>query len=149
MTKTKTAVWLYRHKFLIWGLLFSLLLALLLASCGASPAQASEPPKKDKGEEIRDADPRPGDIKTADGVEYIYARNRRFQLTPYEPEYLWIRKDHYAPGIFESIAEGNTKELEELERRIARLEALLKNAPASQAPESPADAPSPSPRPQR
>ncbi len=108
MTKTKTAVWTRRHRFLIWGLIFSLLLALVLASW-APPVQAAQDPKKDKGEEIREADPQPGDIKIMDGIEYIYARNRRFQLTPHEPEYLWLRKDQYSPGIFESVVEGNRK----------------------------------------
>jgi hypothetical protein len=141
MTKTKAAVWMYRHKFLVWGLLFGLLLALLLASCGLPEAQAGEAPKKDKGEEIGASDPRPGDIKVVDGVEYIYARNRRFQLTPYEEEYLWMPKEHYSPGISESITQANKKEFEDLERRIATLEELLKNAPAPRTPDSPADAP--------
>jgi hypothetical protein len=70
-----------------------------------------------------------------DGTEYIYARNRRFQLTPYEPEYLWLPKDQYSPGIFESVMAGDKKERQALEHRLAKLEAQLKNnAPAPQAP---------------
>jgi hypothetical protein len=51
-------------------------------------------------------------------------------LTPYEPMYVWIRKDQYSPGLFESLRSPSgsgapTKEQKEMETRIAKLEADL------------------------
>jgi hypothetical protein len=112
--------------------LIILILVLLLVSCsmpfGKKKAEApAAPQKSEKGEKVQETEAKPGDVKLVDGVEYIYAKNRRFQLTPYEPEYLWIRKDQYSPGLFESITAGSgKKEREELERRMAKLEEELK-----------------------
>ncbi|OPY71013.1 MAG: hypothetical protein A4E57_00014 [Syntrophorhabdaceae bacterium PtaU1.Bin034] len=112
--------------------LIILVLVLLLVSCsmpfGKKKAEApATPQKSEKGEKVQETEAKPGDVKLVDGVEYIYAKNRRFQLTPYEPEYLWIRKDQYSPGLFESITAGSgKKEREELERRMAKLEEELK-----------------------
>ena len=84
--------------------------------------------------------PKPGDVRLVDGVEYIYASNRRFQLTPYEPEYQWVRKDDYSPGIYESVTgklTGSTaakKERAEMEQRMAKLEESLE---AEERPPSP------------
>ncbi|OPY65765.1 MAG: hypothetical protein A4E57_03053 [Syntrophorhabdaceae bacterium PtaU1.Bin034] len=128
---------LHRERwFFICTLFFVLALALPLASCSFPFGQKklADVQEAEKGEKVQEAEPKPGDVKLVDGVEYIYARNRRFQLTPYEPEYLWIRKDEYSPGIFESITAGtDKKEREELERRMAKLEAeLKKNSPVPQ-----------------
>ncbi len=93
----------------------------------AAKTEKGKPAKTEKGERLEeDAAPKPGDVKVLDGVEYIYTRNRRFQLTPHEPEYVWLRKDQYSPGIFESLTEGGKKERQELERRMAKLEEELK-----------------------
>ncbi len=85
-------------------------------------------PRGESADEVKD--PELGDIKIIDGVEYIYTRNRKYMLTPYEPPYVWIRKDQYTPGIGEalSFSTGGTskKERDELERRIAKLEEELK-----------------------
>lgn len=89
-------------------------------------AAKTEKGQPDKGEKVEEADVKPGDVKVVDGVEYIYTRNRRFQLTPHEPEYVWLRKDQYSPGIFESLTEGGKKERQELEKRMAKLEEELK-----------------------
>lgn len=79
-------------------------------------------------EEARE--PKPGDIKVVDGVEYIYARNRKYGFNNIEPEYMWIRKDQYSPGIIESVLSSalgtSKKERTALEERIAKLEAELK-----------------------
>ena len=114
--------------------LLIILLVFLLASCsfpffGKKTAQG--PAKTDKGEKIQEDKPRPGDIKMVEGVEYIYAKNRRYMIASYEPEYIWVRKDKYSPGLFESLADrvaggSSKKEKEELERRMAKLEADLK-----------------------
>lgn len=115
-------------------------LVLSLASCSYIPFMGKKDSKvdqkkpqetkiADKGERVDQGEPKPGDIKIIDGVEYIYAHNRRYMLTPYEPENVWIRKDEYSPGMFESLAKsfsGNEKERKELESRIAKLEEDLK-----------------------
>jgi len=50
-------------------------------------------------------------------------------LTPYEPEYVWVRKDQFTPRLGEALISGGTaskKEKDEMERRIAKLEEDLK-----------------------
>ena len=87
---------------------------------------AASKDKEDKGERADVSEPTPGDIKVLDGVEYIYTRNKKFMLTPYEPEYVWIRKDQYVPGLQETVSEAvsgtNKKDKAELESRLAKLE---------------------------
>lgn len=114
--------------------LLILILALVLASCSSIPflkkktdsaGKTTTQAQTDKTARIEDQAPKPGDIKLIDGVEYIYARNRRFMFTPYEPEYVWIRKDEYAPRMGENLlSRGSmgTKERQELEKRMAKLE---------------------------
>jgi hypothetical protein len=79
-------------------------------------------------EEVRE--PKPGDIKVIDGIEYIYARNKRAMLSSAEPENVWIRKDQYSPGLIESmissVGSTNKKERTAMEDRIAKLEEELK-----------------------
>jgi len=106
-----------------------LLVLALLVSCGTP----SGPNKGETGKtaNVQQAAPQPGDVRVEDGVEYIYAKNRRFGYTPDEPEFVWVRKDEYSPGILESLAarisgSGDKKEREALEARIAKAEAELK-----------------------
>ncbi|MGD0228985.1 MAG: hypothetical protein ABSC19_01340 [Syntrophorhabdales bacterium] len=114
-----------------------LLLAALLVSCSLLPfgkKTTAKPPTTEKGEVVAQTDqPKPGDVRIIDGVEYIYARNRRYQLTPYEPEYEWVRKDQYSPGVFDSISDrmaggdaAAKKDHAELEKRMTKLEDDLK-----------------------
>jgi hypothetical protein len=73
-------------------------------------------------------EPQPGDIKVIDDVEFIYASNRRYMFSPYEPLYVWIKKDEYAPRIGENLLTRTSEEekhLRELEQRIKRLEEEL------------------------
>jgi hypothetical protein len=111
-------------------------LVLVIASCSLpfgkkKPDQTQQ--KAAKGDRIdAPSEPKPGDIKLVDGVEYIYAKNRRFNNVPGEPEYIWYRKDQYSPGLFETITgniagSGDKKERAELEKRVAKLEGDLKN----------------------
>lgn len=96
----------------------------------AQQKKPEQPKTSQKSERIEEAEPKPGDIKVIDGVEYIYAHNPRYMLTPGEPENVWIRKDEYSPGMFESLAKsspGEDKERKQLEGRIAKLEEDLKN----------------------
>jgi len=85
--------------------------------------------KAEKIEKVEESNPKPGDIKVIDGVEYIYTSNRKFMLTPYEPEYVWVRKDQYTPRMGENLLSGGTankKERAEMEKRLAKLEEELK-----------------------
>ncbi|MCX5811642.1 MAG: hypothetical protein NT178_03755 [Proteobacteria bacterium] len=121
--------------------LILLVIILLIASCSTfskkkEDTSAKTPPAKadkktEKMEAIEESTQKPGDIKVIDGVEYIYASNRRFMLTPYEPEYVWVRKDQYAPRFGEALTSGGggatgKKEREETEKRIGKLEEELK-----------------------
>jgi hypothetical protein len=112
------------------------LAALLVSSCSYIPFTKKKdetPAKTDQktAVSVEEAkEPTPGDIKVIDGVEYIYARNRHYHETPNDPEYLWIRKDQFSPGIVESIigkaTESGRKDRDAMEQRIAKLEEELK-----------------------
>jgi len=119
--------------------LIVLLIALSLVSCSTNPfakkkdestgTTGSEAKKgqSQKTTQIGEEAPKPGDIKVLDGVEYIYARNKRWQFTPYEPEYMWIRKDQYSPGWGENLlTRGKSKDQKELETRLAKIEEEMK-----------------------
>jgi hypothetical protein len=114
-------------------------LILLFASCSYMPftkkktdtPTTTDQPQKGQAqatkvegmEKIEDIQAKPGDVKVIDGVDYIFARNKRYMLTPQEPEYVWIRKDQYSPGLGENLLSGmGKKEREEMEKRIAKLE---------------------------
>ena len=121
-----------------------ILVAFTLLACSSVPSAkvktVSEPrtaeetdrtPKREKtqkGDRAVNAAPEPGDTKVVDGIEYIYATNRRYMSTPSEPEYVWIRKDQYTPRVGEHLlSDGwSKKEKEDLEDRISRLEQELK-----------------------
>jgi len=117
-----------------------IIVALLLTSCATNPFSSkkdtgtpapgseSKQAQTQKSARIGEDTPKPGDIKVIDGVEYIYARNRRFMFTPYEPEYIWIRKDQYTPGPGENLlTKGpSTKEQQEMEKRLAKIEEEMK-----------------------
>ncbi len=122
--------------------LLILLLVCLLVSCSSlNPFSKKTPPQAttqtEKGERIEDNVPKPGDIKVVDGVEYIYAKNRRFAQAPYEPEYVWVRKDQYSPGLYDTITGKlsgggmNKQERDQLEMRMAKLEEDLKKQNAA------------------
>lgn len=116
-----------------------ILIALSLVSCSSNPfsskkdtsstsATDSKQAQAQKSTRVSDDAPKPGDIKVIDGIEYIYARNRRYMFTPYEAEYIWIRKDQYAAGPGENILTRgpSTKEQQELEKRLAKIEEEMK-----------------------
>jgi hypothetical protein len=117
--------------------LLALLLVLLLASCSMWPFNSKKSPDADtKGaaktaaaQKVEESQPQPGDIRVVDGIEYIYAKNVRYMASPWEPQYVWIRKDQYSPGLFEGLRStptASTKEQKEMEQRIAKLEEDLK-----------------------
>jgi hypothetical protein len=126
-----------------------ILIVFLLLSCSSMPFaknktgseagntgkgdETSKTKKADRGERIAESASKPGDIKVVDGVEYIYAGNRKYMLTPYEPEYVWERKDQYTPRLGESLLSDRSseKETKELENRISKLEEELKKKGAT------------------
>ncbi len=119
-----------------WLFAAALLGAFLIVSC-SSMNVTQEKQNQMSGTNVKEKEvigpqeskPQPGDIKVVDDVEYIYASNLRYMFTPYEPEYMWIRKDQYTPRIGENLLSRNAKEkepLRQLEERIRRLEQELK-----------------------
>jgi hypothetical protein len=111
------------------------IIVMLTASCSMWPfskkkdaAAGKVPDKGEKLESLEAGTAKPGDVKVIDGVEYIYASNRRYMLTMNEPEYVWIRKDQYSPRIGENILTGGPakKEREDTEKRISKLEQDLR-----------------------
>lgn len=99
-------------------------------TAGKTDSATAKRSSRADAEEVKE--PQMGDIKVIDGVEYIYTRNRKYMLTPYEPPYVWIRKDQYTPGIGEALSFSvggsgpSKKERDDLEKRIAKLEEELK-----------------------
>jgi hypothetical protein len=128
------------HPTVLW---LAILSAVLLISCshmpffgndqdkptgpGAKTAKVSpaDPKGVDLGEEVKE-DPKPGDIQIMSGIEYIYTKNKKYMLTPYEPEYVWVTKDQHVPDIGEQVKSalsgGDNRGRAELEARLAKLE---------------------------
>jgi hypothetical protein len=115
----------------------ALLPAIVVAVCGLTllscattgkGSSAGAPGTSAAAERIAAVEPQPGATKMMNGVEYIYARNRRWTPVSGESEYVWIRKDLYSPGLFESLKESSVaeqKEMDDLKKRIERLEEEL------------------------
>jgi hypothetical protein len=110
--------------------LLILVVILSLVSCSmpfGKKKTAQTPEKPTKGERVDSgSEPKPGDIKLVDGVEYIYARNRRYNTVNSEPEYIWYRKDQYSPGLFESVKGSIGSSSDKKER--AELESVWQNS---------------------
>jgi hypothetical protein len=136
-----TLSWWYKITNSLWKYAATLLLAAFVTSCSSVPfseknqfAASGTEPNTEKAARIEETVPEPGDIKVIDGVEYIYAQNRRYMFTPYEPLYVWIKKDEYTPRMGENLLTRNAEETEhfkKLEERIKRLEEELKKMDAS------------------
>lgn len=126
-----------------------ILVSLFLVSCSHPTVMnrngtADSQKKPETAQKAREAEPRPGDTRVVDGVEYVYGKNVRYMASPGEPEYAWVRRDQYSPGPLESSRSRTgtpTKEQKEMAERIARLEEELKTGGAPQ----PLPPPSPSP----
>ena len=116
-----------------------ILVLCMLASCSlpfGGKKTEQTPPKTETGTKVETALPKPGDIKIVEGVEYIYAKNRRYMIAPYEPEYIWIRKDQYSPGLYDTVVgsfsnSADKKQQQELEQRLAKLEENIKKGNAT------------------
>jgi hypothetical protein len=115
--------------------LLVLLLVLILVSCSWPFGKKTQnaPVKSEKGELVGEGEkPKPGDVRLVDGKEYIYVANRKFGMSPEEPQYLWMPKDQYSPGIFDSVvgritgqSTAEKQERAELQQRMAKLETDL------------------------
>jgi hypothetical protein len=124
-----------------WSSVVVLFLIFFFVSCSSMPTVQDKSPKISKTtvnekevKNLRQPEPQPGDIKVIDDVEFIYASNRRYMFTPYEPLNVWIRKDEYTPRMGENLLTRNAEETEhfrKLEERIKRLEEELKKMDAS------------------
>ncbi len=64
-------------------------MVLFLASCSMWPfgskktaADTKNTAKVDSTQKQKVGEPKPGDINVVDGVEYIYAKNRRYMSSP-------------------------------------------------------------------
>jgi hypothetical protein len=104
-------------------------LMVLLVSCSLpftkkkADTKAGREAKGEKAQKTEEAEPKPGDIKVIDGIEYIYAGNRKYMLAPYEPEYVWIRKDQYGQAGEDLLPkQPDQKGREETEKTVAKLE---------------------------
>ncbi len=124
-----------------------ILASLFLVSCShpsviSKNVTADSQKKPETAQKAREAEPRPGDIRVTDGVEYIYGKNVRYMVSPGEPEYVWVRRDQYFSGPLDSSRSRTgtpTKEQKELTERVARLEEELKiGAPQPISPAQPA-----------
>ncbi|HQM81334.1 MAG TPA: hypothetical protein PLX02_06900 [Syntrophorhabdaceae bacterium] len=95
--------------------------------------ETSKTKKTDIGGQPTESSPKPGDIKVVDGVEHIYVSNRKYMLTPYEPQYVWERKDQYSPRFGENLLTDRSSEKESkmLDDRISKLEEELKKKAAA------------------
>lgn len=106
-------------------------ISISLLSCATQPGNGTLSSARagtaSKGEKVEPA-PQPGDVKIVDGTEYIYTRNVRFMTTPYEPEYMWVRKADYVPGAVNTLKGTKVEkdELAPLKKRIEMLEEELR-----------------------
>ncbi len=111
-------------------LFVTLLMLPILPSCALTSKQENSAGVEKARTEVDRQEPRPklGDVKTVDGVEYVYGKNVRWPTLLGEPEYIWIRKDQYSSGLFDSLNEAlsdqteDEKAIEELRGRLDRLE---------------------------
>ncbi len=110
------------------ALLLIVLCALLLASCTTLHNWAFGSPEDDAKQAAKEKNavgPSEGDRKVVSGVEYVYTRNNRYKSDPYQPEFIWLKKDDYLQSRDQAIKERmalEKKETDELRKRLAQLE---------------------------
>jgi hypothetical protein len=114
------------------AILVVLLMLSILPSCATTQQEGGSAPDKPRAGVA--VPPKEGDIKMVDGVEYVYGRNVRWLSVEGEPEYIWVRKDQYAGRLSDSLSQAlsrradDAKEIEDLRKRLDRLEADMKKA---------------------
>ena len=117
-----------------------ILASLFIVSCSHPPltnknVTAESQNKPETAQKARVAEPRPGDTRIIDGIEYVYGKNVRYMASPGEPEYVWVRKDQYSPDALGSSRARTAmpgKEQKDMAERIARLEEELKTGGSPQ-----------------
>ena len=117
-----------------WARLVVLVIFLtlsILPSCASTQNQESRA-AVEKARAEAAPQPKEGDVRTVEGVEYIYGKNVRWMSMPGEPEYVWVRKDQYVPRLLDSFNKAlserdeDRSKTEELKRRLDQLEAEIK-----------------------
>jgi hypothetical protein len=89
--------------------------------------------------EARKTGPLEGDVCVIDGVEYIWTKNSRYMTSPTEPMFIWAPRYLYTPSYLDTFPGQigypvkKTKEMIELEERLARLEAAVRGQSTPQA----------------
>ncbi len=110
------------------ALLLVVLCALFLASCTTLHDWAFGGPGGDAKQAAKEKNavgPSEGDRKVVSGVEYVYTRNNRYMSDPYQPEFIWLKKDDYLQSRDQAIKERlaiEKKETDALRKRLAQLE---------------------------
>jgi hypothetical protein len=124
--------------------LILIFVSLFLITCSHDSATKKKP--IDESQEYAEAaikarktGPMEGDVRVMNGLEYIWGRNVKYMSNAAEPMNIWVRRDLYTPSLIDTIpgrvgSPTETKELSELEQRLARLERAARgeSAPAPQ-----------------
>ena len=126
-----------------------LLFCFLLLSCsvlsGESVTTGNPPDPLEDAAKARENGPLEGDVCVINGVEYVYGKNVRYASTPFEAVYVWLPRDAYTPSLIDTLPgrvgypTKRSKELSELEERLARLERAggRESPPKTASPEEP------------
>jgi hypothetical protein len=73
----------------------------------ATPApEVRKTPKTEDSKRPEEPKPELGDVREVNGIEYIYAKNKRYLTNPYEPMYVWIRINMDTSGTLRSQRGG-------------------------------------------
>ncbi len=106
-----------------------LLLVSPLISCSSTQTKP-KPTEAEVRQKLREKGPVPGDVRLEKGIEYVYAHNSKYGFSPDEPEYVWVRKEYYTPGVNEPPVSDAAweKERKELLERLEKLEAEAKQS---------------------
>ena len=91
-------------------------------------------------QKARKTRPLEGDVCVIDGTEYVYGKNAKYMQSAAEPVYVWVPRHFYNPSMIDTLP-GRvgrpvkpSKELAELQQRLAKLEQAVRGGSAPQAP---------------
>lgn len=123
----------------------TILFCLLLLSCSSTgDKEKSKMPESERyalsAIEARKTGPLEGDVCVIDGLEYVWTKNSRYMTTPTEPMFVWAPRYLYTPSYLDTFSGQigypvkKTKEMIELEERLARLEAAVRGQSTAPAP---------------
>jgi hypothetical protein len=126
--------------------LIAICMALLLVSCSGAAKNKTKIDEARKyledAEKARKSGPLEGDVRVIDGEEYVYGKNVKYMTSPGEPVNVWVRRDLYTPSLADTIPgrvgrPADTKELSELEERLAKLEQTIRGGGSPRTPPRP------------